>query len=138
MSAPEFLDSNIVLYAYDPRDSRKQKIAQDLLMKGLVGECSISVQVLAEVAATLLHKIKPPTTPAAVEQILGLLEPIPTFCPDGETVRRAVQATSKYGVHFYDGMILAAAEQAGCKTLWSEDLNAGQIYFGVKVENPFT
>jgi predicted nucleic acid-binding protein len=40
-------------------------------------------------------------------------------------------------VHFYDGMILAAAEQAGCKTLWSEDMNAGQLYFGIKVENPF-
>jgi|SRR5580704_36374 predicted nucleic acid-binding protein len=137
MSALEFLDSNILLYAYDPLDSRKQKIAQDLLRKGLAGECVISVQVLAEVTATLLHKTKPSTTPADVEEILDLLEPIPTFSPDGETVRRAVQATSEYGVHFYDGMILAAAEQAGCKTLWSEDMNAGQLYFGIKVENPF-
>jgi predicted nucleic acid-binding protein len=40
-------------------------------------------------------------------------------------------------VQFYDGMIIAAAERAGCKRIWSEDLNAGQEYFGVKVENPF-
>jgi predicted nucleic acid-binding protein len=34
-------------------------------------------------------------------------------------------------------MILAAAEQAGCTKIWSEDLNPGQVYFGIKVENPF-
>jgi predicted nucleic acid-binding protein len=137
MIVPEFLDSNILLYAYDPQDSRKQQIARELLKRALVGECGISVQVLVELAATLLHKIKPATTTATVEDILGLLAPIPTFSPDGDTVRRAVQASSEYGVHFYDGMILAAAEQAGCKTLWTEDLNTGQVYFGVKVENPF-
>jgi predicted nucleic acid-binding protein len=38
---------------------------------------------------------------------------------------------------FYDGMILATAEQAGCTKIWSEDMKAGQVYFGIKVENPF-
>lgn len=137
MTAPEFLDSNIVLYAYDPNDVRKKRIAQELLNKGLAGECIVSVQVLAEVATTLLHKVKPPALPEAVAEILDLLGPIPTFSPDRDTVRRAVQACSHYGVHFYDGMILAAAEQAGCKRIWSEDLSAGQTYFGIRVENPF-
>jgi predicted nucleic acid-binding protein len=137
MNVPEFLDGNILLYAYDALDSRKQQIARGLLRRALEGECGISVQVLAELAATLLHKIKPPTAAAAVEDILALLAPIPTFSPDGDTVLRAVQASLQYGVHFYDGMILAAAEQAGCRTLWTEDLNTGQIYFGVKVQNPF-
>jgi predicted nucleic acid-binding protein len=57
--------------------------------------------------------------------------------PDKELVRRAVEANEQYGVHFYDGMILAAAERAGCARILSEDLNAGQEYFGVRVENPF-
>jgi len=63
--------------------------------------------------------------------------PIPTISPDGDTVRRAVETCSRYGVHFCDGMILATAEQAGCTKIWSEDLNARQVYFGIKVENPF-
>ena len=52
-------------------------------------------------------------------------------------VRRAVQARLSYGVHFYDGMIVAAAERAGCTRILSEDFNEGQKYFGVAVANPF-
>ena len=43
-----------------------------------------------------------------------------------------------YGIHFYDGMIVAAAERAGCQRILSEDFNAGQEYFGVTVVNPFS
>jgi predicted nucleic acid-binding protein len=137
MSAPEFLDSNIILYAYDTSNLRKQKIAQELLKNSLAGAYVISVQVLAEVAAALLHKVAPARTPDVVAEILDDLAVIPTLSPDADIVRGAVQARSRYGVHFYDGMILAAAGRAGCKTIWSEDLNAGQDYFGMKVENPF-
>ncbi len=52
-------------------------------------------------------------------------------------VRRAVEVHDRYGVHFYDSLIIAAAERAGCECIWSEDLNAGQKYFGVTVQNPF-
>jgi len=69
--------------------------------------------------------------------LLDALSPLKVVQPDKELVRRAVEAHAQYGVHFYDGMIIAAAERAGCKKIWSEDLNAGQEYFGVKVENPF-
>jgi predicted nucleic acid-binding protein len=57
--------------------------------------------------------------------------------PDGDIVRRAVAVRAAYGVHFYDGMIVAAAERGGCGRIWSEDLNAGQKYFGIAVDNPF-
>jgi predicted nucleic acid-binding protein len=137
MTVPESMDSNIVLHAYDPNDARKQKIAQQLLKKGLAGRCCVSVQLLAEVSATLLHKVTPAATNEAVEVILDLRGPIPTISPDGDTVRRAVETCSRYGVHFYDGMMLATAEQAGCTKIWPEDLKAGQVYSGIKVENPF-
>ena len=48
-----------------------------------------------------------------------------------------VQAHAEYGVHFYDGMTLAAAERGGCARILLEDLNAGQKYFGIAVVNPF-
>ena len=137
MSAPDFLDSNIMVYAYDVSDARKQHIAQDLVRKAIRGESVISTQVLAELAATLLHKLSPAAPPNDVLAILNALGPIRLILPDGDTVRRAVEARASYGIHFYDGMIVAAAERAGCSRIWSEDLSAGQRYFGVAVDNPF-
>jgi len=69
--------------------------------------------------------------------VLDALGPIHLIRPDGDIVRRAVEARRKYGVHFYDGMIVAAAERGGCRRIWSEDLNPGQKYFDIAVENPF-
>jgi predicted nucleic acid-binding protein len=137
MNAPEFLDTNVLIYAYDPGHARKQGIAQDLVRRALAGELLVSIQVLAEFAATLLHKMRPAARPEDVATVLAALGPIRMVLPDGDIVRRAVEVRAKYGVHFYDGMIVAAAERGGCVRIWSEDLNAGQKYFGISVENPF-
>jgi predicted nucleic acid-binding protein len=137
MSAPEFLDTNVLVYAYDTSEPRKQKIAQGLLRRALAGEIAASSQVLAEFAATLLHKITPAAKPEDLMALLNTLGPIKLIPLDGDVVYRAVQAHAQYGLHFYDGMIVAAAERGGCERIWSEDLNAGQKYYGVAVENPF-
>jgi len=137
MPAPEFLDTNILVLAYDSGDRRKQRIAQELVKRALEGGMVVSTQVLAELAVTLLHKMAPPARPEEVAAVLDALGPIRAIVPDGDTVRRAVDAHAQYGVHFYDGMIVAAAERGGCERIWSEDLNAGQKYFGIAVENPF-
>jgi predicted nucleic acid-binding protein len=137
MAAPDFLDSNVLVYAYDVSDARKQHIAQDLVRKAIGGETIISTQVLAEFAATLLHKLSPAVLPNDALAILNALGPIRLILPDGDTVHRAIEARASYGLHFYDAMIVAAAERAGCSRIWSEDLNAGQRYFGVVVYNPF-
>jgi predicted nucleic acid-binding protein len=137
MPAPEFLDTNVLVYAYDPGDSHKQRVAQDLVRKALAGEILVSTQVLAEFAATLLHKTAPAARPEDVTAVLDALGPIRVVVSDGDVVRRAVEVRAEYGVHFYDGMIVAAAERGGCGRIWSEDLNAGQKYFGIAVENPF-
>jgi predicted nucleic acid-binding protein len=137
MSAPEFLDSNILVYAYDDTEPRKKGIARDFLRRAVLGEFVASTQTLAELATTLLHKFSPHFRPQDVLAILDTLSPIKLVLPDGGIVRRAVEARENYGLHFYDGMIVAAAERAGCERIWSEDLNAGQKYFGVEVRNPF-
>jgi predicted nucleic acid-binding protein len=137
MSALEFLDTNVLVYAYDASDPRKQQIAQGLVRRAVAGEIAASSQVLGEFAATLLHKITPPAKPEDLMVLLDTLGPINLVSIDGDVVLRAVQARAQYGVHFYDGMILAAAERGGCQKIWSEDLNAGLQYFGCTVENPF-
>jgi predicted nucleic acid-binding protein len=137
MPALDFLDTNVLVYAYDAGDLRKQRIAQDLIKRALAGGIVASSQVLAEFATTLLHKLSPATDPADVMSILDALAPIQLVPTDGDTVRRAIEVRAEYGIHFYDGMIVASAERGGCTRIWSEDLNSGQSYFGVVVENPF-
>jgi predicted nucleic acid-binding protein len=137
MNGADFLDTSVVVYAYDDSNPRKQEVARGLLKGAVVGKIVISTQVLGEFASTMLHKVSPPATADAVMKGLDALATIRLVVPDAELVRRAVEARAAYGIHFYDGMIVAAAERAGCGRIWSEDLNAGQKYFGVTVANPF-
>ena len=122
MPAPEFLDTNVLVYAYDPGDPRKQRVAQDLIRRALAGDIILSAQVLAEFAATVLHKMTPAARTEDVTAALNAQGPIRVVVPDGDIVRRAVEVRAEYGVHFYDGMIVAAAERGGCARIWSEDL----------------
>jgi len=81
--------------------------------------------------------VQPPLSMEEVAIALDGLGPIPLIVPDGDMVSRAVEARAAYSIHFYDGMIVAAAERAGCEKILSEDLNSQQKYFGVVVANPF-
>jgi len=137
MTGPDFLDTNVLVYAYDVSNPEKQQAARALLKSGVTAKFVISTQVLAEFTAALLHKIAPPASPDAVMEGLDALAALRLIIPDAELVRRAVEARIAYGLNFYDGMIVAAAERGGCERIWSEDLNAGQRYFGVTVANPF-
>lgn len=136
MSGADFLDTNVFVYAYQFNDRHKQKVAHELVEAAVAGKFLISVQVLSEFASTLLHKMS--ATPDDVTAILDRLSPIKLVVSDRELVRRAVEARGAYGIHFYDGMIVAAAERAGCQRIFSEDFNAGQEYFGITVMNPFS
>jgi predicted nucleic acid-binding protein len=137
MPGPDFLDTNVLVYAYDVTDPAKQSVAQNLVRRAVAGGLVISTQVLAEFAATLLHKLIPALSTEDVVALLDTLAPIHLIPPDHDIVRRAVEARAAYGLHFYDGMIVAAAERAGCERIWTEDFNPGQKYFGVLVANPF-
>ena len=137
MLVVDFLDTNVLVYAYDISEPRKQRAAQELVVRAIAGEIVLSTQVLAEFSATLLHKLSPAVSPEEVTAILDALGPVKLVSPDAGVVRRAVEAHAVYGLHFYDGMIVAAAERAGCNRIWSEDLSRGQKYFGITVANPF-
>ena len=137
MNGRDFLDTNVLVYAYERSNPDKKQIARELVRRAVAGEFVISTQVLAEFASTLLHKVQPAISFERVIEELDVLAPIPVILPDAGIVRRAVDAQGAFGVHVYDGMIIAAAERAGSKTIWSEDLNPGQKYFGVNVANPF-
>lgn len=136
MAGADFIDTNVLVYAYDAGDPAKQKIAQSLVRKALSGEVMASTQVLAEFAETLL-KLTPARRPETVCAMLDALGPMPVVVPDAGVVRRALEAVGRYRLAFWDGMIVAAAERGGCSRILSEDFNTGQQYFGVTAVNPF-
>lgn len=137
MSGPEFLDTNVLIYSYDTSDRRKREVAQGLVRRALAGGMVTSAQVLGEFAAALLHKVVPRVDVNNLTVALDALAPIPLVSTDADMVRRAVEVHARYGLHFYDSLIVAAAERGGCERIWSEDLNSGQSYFGITVQNPF-
>jgi predicted nucleic acid-binding protein len=90
MTGPDFLDTNVLIYASDVSGRGKQLIAHNLVRKALAGHSILSTQVLAECASALFHKVSPPALPKDLKAILNALAPIRGILPDGDLVRRAV------------------------------------------------
>lgn len=134
MNAEFFLDTNILLYAASTASGEKAKrdVARELLARDGGG---FSVQVLAEFFVNATSKFKLPED--AVVRILESLEAY-TVLPVTEAVFwSALAIRRRYQISYWDGAIVAAAIELGCDTLYSEDLNHGQVYEGLRVVNPF-
>jgi predicted nucleic acid-binding protein len=137
MSGADFLDTNVLFYAYDEKSPEKQEIARQFLRSGTAGKTFISSQVLSEFSATMLHKASPAASLESLLKALDALSSLQLVMIDAEIVRRAVETRRSYRLPFYDCLIIAAAERAGCGRILSEDFNSGQTYFGITVVNPF-
>ncbi len=132
MSTDAFLDTNVLVYAYSEEDYRTSTARQVLFEGGVVG-----VQALSEFAsvARAILGLTWPEVQQAVEKIVIL-------CPNPrplsiETHLRALGISKKYGFSIWDGLIVAAAAEARCSKLLTEDLQHGQVVEGVRIENPF-
>lgn len=131
-----FLDTNIIVYANDRRNPDKQAVALDLIRREIREKTGVvSVQVLQEYANTALSKLG--QEPAIILRQLTLLEHLTIICPNPTMVRRAVELRALFQLSFWDASIVAAAEEAGCRTLYTEDLSDGQFFNQLRVQNPF-
>src|SRR5713101_5264307 len=84
MPAPDFLDTSVLVYAYDASSPKKQRVAQDLVRRAVAGEIVISSQVLAEFAATLLHELSAAASSEDVLDLVGEGGRIKIVVVDGE------------------------------------------------------
>jgi len=132
-----FLDTNILVYAVDRSDEAKNAKAVSVLQAALRQRNSyaISVQCLTEFANVAMRKIG--MAPDAVLDFVRMFRNITTVVPECELVVRGVEIKALYGIQFYDAMVVAAAERAKAREIWTEDLNAGQRYCGMLAVNPF-
>jgi predicted nucleic acid-binding protein len=133
-----FLDTNILVYAHDSADSEKQKICQKLIFEGIAQEsAALSTQVLGEFIVTVTRKISPPLPFDKVNEELEALSILPIQGIDLYLVRNAFEIQQDTMISYWDALIVAAARSANCSTLYSEDLNSGQVIAGVEIVNPF-
>ena len=132
-----FFDTNILVYAVDMRDRRKQQIASELLAHAMdrSNDGAISVQVISEFANTLQCKFG--LAAERVEEYMSLFYPLLRTEVTADMVRSAIFIKKEYGIQYYDALIVATAEKLGCHEIVSEDFNAGQIYRGMVAVNPF-
>jgi predicted nucleic acid-binding protein len=139
MSAADFLDSNVLVYLFDNKDARRRDIAQQLVLGAHdKGTALISFQVVQETLHVLTRKLRPPMRVADAQDVLrDLLAPLWQVHPSPALYAKALALQDSLGFSFYDSLIVAAALQAGCKRLLTEDLQHGQRIEGLRVENPF-
>ena len=134
MNDKAFFDTNVLVYVVGQKDGRTTK-AESLVATGGV----VSIQVLNELASVAHRKLK-----MSWDEIRDALGAIRTLCPapiplTSDTHDAGLRIASKYGFSFYDALIAAAALEAECTTLYSEDFQNGQIIDGrLTVRNPFT
>lgn len=139
MSGGDFFDSNIFVYLFDDVDDRKHNIALTLVQTALtIGNAVISYQVVQETLNVVTHKLKPPVAPdVALRFMETTLQPMWRVMPSADLFKRALQNRTQYSLSFYDSLIVAAAQEAGCKRLYSEDMQHGQLIGKLRIVNPF-
>lgn len=135
----QFVDTNILVYAYDKGDGKRQKLAKDLIVslwesrKGCV-----SIQVLQELYITMTRKATTPLLPEVASQIIAALAEWLHHIPNTDDILEAISIQQRYAISFWDAMIVNSACKMGCSILWTEDLNDGQVYGSTTVRNPFS
>jgi predicted nucleic acid-binding protein len=130
-----FVDTNIVVYANDGAHRAKQQRAIEVIA-GLMRRraCVVSTQVLQEYACTALGKLG--QAPAAVLRQVALFERQEVVQNSPGTLRRAIELRAVHALSFWDALIVAAAEEADCDVLLSEDMGDGQTFGRVRVADP--
>jgi predicted nucleic acid-binding protein len=126
-----FFDSNVLIYAYST--DRRRDRAIDVVAAGGM----ISAQVLNEFTNVLRNKQKQ-DWPIIELAVASIRRQFPEIAPlSAETHAAALALARDHGLAFYDALIVAAALEAGCETLFSEDMQDGRAISGLTIRNPF-
>lgn len=132
-----FFDTNVLVYTQDDANPRKRDIAIELVTHALEvnHDACISTQVLQEFCNVMLKKTN--RTREEMDALLDGFRDLLEIDVTIDLVRHAMYVKEKYGIQYYDALIVATAAKLGCHEIVSEDLNPGQTYCGMAVVNPF-
>jgi predicted nucleic acid-binding protein len=136
--AYQFIDTNVLVYAHDVSAGLKHERAQALIESLWESQSGcLSIQVLEEFYVTVTRKVARPLASEAAAQIVADLATWRVHSADVDDVLAAIEIHRRYGISFWDGLVIQSAASLGCQSLWSEDLNQGQVYAGIRLVNPF-
>ena len=131
-----FLDTNILVYVSTEQDARKRSISELLIDESIRnGNGAISFQVLREFANVMFKKFG--LAADEVRRTLSIFGDLPRVPESEDLLDRGMEIKERYGIPFYDALIVASAEAAGCDTIYSEDMADGAVYGSVHVVDPF-
>ncbi len=134
----QFVDTNILVYAHDISAGDKCIRAKELINElWNSGRGSISIQVLQEFYVTVVQKAARPMQPQMAAKIISDLSTWRLHVPDVSEVLEAIDIQQRNRLSFWDALIICSAKKLGCVVLLTEDLNSGQLYEGIKAQNPF-
>lgn len=135
----EFVDTNVLLYVYDALCGDRSATARSLVsMLGRSRSGALSFQVLQEFFVSAVTEIAQPLTPEEGRDRVTKLARWPTHEPNAADVVAAASISAQRQLSFWDAMIMRSASDLGCRSsLWTEDLNDGQVIEGVRIVNPF-
>lgn len=134
----EFVDANVLVYAFDSSAGRKQQAARQLLERlWTSGTGRLSIQVLQEFFIAVTKKVRTPLPVDEAQARIREFSAWPVFAPTADDIVAAIDIHMKAKIGFWDAMIVLAAAESDCDVLWTEDLNDGQVLRGVQFRNPF-
>jgi len=134
---PVIIDTNILVYANDVANPNKQTSARQCIRTALrEGTGVLTSQVLAEFWVTVTMKLSQPLERTLAREQINLFSAFPILPVDHETVLTALHLQQRYSLSYWDSQIIASALLAGIECIWSEDLQNGGVYDGVRIVNP--
>jgi predicted nucleic acid-binding protein len=138
MGGRVFLDTNLIVYAFDDRNRSKQARAWRLLEEaGQDGRAVISTQVLQEFYVIVTRKLVRPLPEDEAEHALRLLARLPVVQVDTPMVLSAARMSRQERLSFWDALIVKAAIEGGCSELLSEDFQDGRKFGALSIRSPF-
>lgn len=138
MNDRTFIDTNIVLYSKDARDSRKQSIADELVAQGIrEGTLVVSTQVLNEFYVNATQKLDPGMSREDARTVCRSLSAVSCEPVTNETMAKAWSIQDRFALSWWDSLIVASALLARCSRLVTEDLQGGLQIDWLLVVNPF-
>jgi predicted nucleic acid-binding protein len=133
-----FVDANVLVYAFDASAGRKQQLAQTLLERLWESNSGcVSIQVLQEFFVTVTRKVAKPLPVDEAKARVREFAAWRVFAPTSDDVLAAIDLHVQAKIGFWDAMIVLGAAESGCDVLWTEDLTDGQVLRGVRIRNPF-
>jgi predicted nucleic acid-binding protein len=136
MSVRSFFDTNVLVYADDKAVPAKQRIAIQLVSEHRRARTGVvSLQILQEYFVTVTKKLH--VDPTTARRKVELLAEFDVASPEVGDILAAIDLHRFHGFSFWDGLVVRAAKQAGCRVVFTEDMQNAREIDGVRIVNPF-